>query len=218
MMASNTMPVPATKYDILELAGGLDQVTPRLKLKPGAARRMTNYECRINGGYTRIPGYERYDGRTSPSSVTYKLLPIPVFIVAPSVGQTLSGVASGSTGTIIAVGDNYVVVTKVLGAGFQQGELTEVAGVVIGKIGPQVVRLPKRTRKQYINLAADAYRALISAVPGRGPIRGVFGAIFYGVFGVYAFRDNAGASSCALYVQERDEQGRYSSRWQYRVV
>mgnify|MGYP003392974507 CR=1 FL=1 len=199
MTKQPAMPVPQTKYDVVELAGGLDQVTPRLALKPGAARRMSNYECRINGGYTRVLGYERYDGRTSPSSVTYKLLPMPTFLVTPAVGQTLTGVASGSTGTIIAVGSNYVVVTKVLGAGFHPDEMTELSGVVIGKIGPMNVRLPKRTRKQYINAAADVYRALITAVPGSGPTRGVFGAIFYGEFGVYAFRDEVDGSSCRMY-------------------
>lgn len=199
MTKQQAMPAPQTKYDVVELAGGLDQVTPRLALKPGAARRMSNYECRINGGYTRVTGYERYDGRTSPSSVTYKLLPMPTFLSTPTVGQTLTGVASGSTGTIIAVGSNYVVVAKVLGSGFQPDELTEVSGVVIGKIGPQVVRLPKRTRKQYTNLAADVYRSLITAVPGSGPVRGVFGAIFYGEFGVYAFRDEVDGSHCRLY-------------------
>ena len=102
MTAIQAMPVPQTKYDVVQLAGGLDQVTPRLALKSGVARRMINYECRINGGYTRVAGYERYDGRTSPSSVTYKLLPMPTFLNVPAVGQTLNGVAPGSTGTIIA--------------------------------------------------------------------------------------------------------------------
>lgn len=200
MMTKKAPQVPPVKYDTIELGGGLDQVTTRLKLKPGFARRMVNYECGIDGFYTRVKGYERYDGRTSPSSVTYKLIPIPHFLNhAPVVGNTLTGIASGSTGEIIAVGSNYLIVAKVLGSGFQQNELTEVAGVVIGKIGPQAVRLAKRLRKQYVNLAADVYRALIAAVPGSGPVRGVFGAIFYGIFGVYAFRDEVDGSHSRLY-------------------
>lgn len=199
-MIAQAPAMPVTKYDTIELGGGLDLVTPRLKLKPGAARRMVNYECGLNGGYTRIRGYERYDGRTSPSSVTYRLLPIPVFLAPPpTVGQTLHGVTSDSTGQIIVVEADYLVVTLVLGSGFQQDEMTDVGGVVIGKIGPQVVRLSKTLRKQYVNLAADVYRAFIQTVPGSGPVRGVFGAIFNGVFAVYAFRDTVTGTFCELY-------------------
>ena len=64
-MPLNTPPV---QYDLIRLSGGLDQVTPTLSLQPGVARRAANFECSINGGYTRIAGYERFDGRPSPSA------------------------------------------------------------------------------------------------------------------------------------------------------
>ena len=63
-----TIPV---RYDNVQLVGGLDQVTPNLSLIPGVVRRALNFECSINGGYTRIAGYERFDGRARPSDATY---------------------------------------------------------------------------------------------------------------------------------------------------
>ena len=196
-MRTSALNMPKEKNDVVMLGGGLDQVTPRLELPPGFARRMINHECGINGGYARIRGYERLDGQRSPSSVTYKLLPIITFFSTPVVGVTLSGGASGATGTIIAVGTDHLAVTNVTGT-FQQDEMVSASGTVVGKIGPQTVRLSKSIRKQYVNKAADVFRAFILQVPGTGPVRGVFGAIFNGVFGRYAFRDWS-ETECRLY-------------------
>mgnify|MGYP000966022289 CR=1 FL=1 len=60
----STLPaMPRVQYDLIRLRGGLDQVTPTLSLPPGFVRRSTNFEASITGGYTRIAGYERFDGR-----------------------------------------------------------------------------------------------------------------------------------------------------------
>lgn len=199
MSPTAQLQLPKVLDDIVELKGGMDQMTPTLKLAPGVCRRSLNFEAAINGGYTRIAGYERYDGRTSPSSVTFKLLPIvPLGISEPGVGATVIGATSGTTGRIIAVSGSfaagsqtaYVAVTSVLGSGFQEGEFITIAGLSkIGSIGPQTITLSKTLKKQYVNLAADVYRALINAVPGVGPVRVVFGATFNGAFAVYAIRD-----------------------------
>src|SRR4029077_2063266 len=119
------------QYDEILLGAGMDEVTPALSLSPGRCRRMVNYECSINGGYRRVEGYERYDGQTSPSSVTFRLVPIAVFSTTPAAGQILTGSTSGTTATIIAVGTNYLAVTGVLGTGFQEGEIVLVSGVII---------------------------------------------------------------------------------------
>ena len=55
MIQITSIPV---RYDNVQLVGGLDQVTPNLSLIPGVVRRALNFECSINGGYTRIAGYE----------------------------------------------------------------------------------------------------------------------------------------------------------------
>lgn len=98
------------------LRGGLDIATPVSQLKPGTAWVAINYELAPRGGYRRVAGYERTDGRPSPSATL---------------------------------------------------DLTERA----------------------------ARRAAIQAVPGSGPIRGVF--YFKGV--TYAFRDTLAGTAKKLY-------------------
>lgn len=48
------------------MRGGLDLVTPAIALRPGTAIASLNYEP-VPAGYRRIDGYERFDGRPSPS-------------------------------------------------------------------------------------------------------------------------------------------------------
>lgn len=204
-MSTAIIAMPREAQDIVMLKGGLDQVTPRLELGPGAARRMVNFECGINGGYSRIRGYERFDGRDSPSSKTFTLLPIVTFFSTPLVSTTLTSI-SGASGTIIAVGSNYVVVANVTGT-FQEGDMVSTSFLVVGVIGPQTVRLSKSLRKQYVSKSADVWRAFIGAVSGSGPVRGVFGAIFNGAYRVYVFRDEVDGSSCRLW-------GSSSTGWQ----
>jgi hypothetical protein len=48
------------------LQGGLDLITPQVTMPPGRAIAAINYEPDVNG-YTSTNGYERYDGRPSPS-------------------------------------------------------------------------------------------------------------------------------------------------------
>lgn len=48
------------------LGGGLDLITPSIAVKPGRAISAVNYEPHATG-FQRIEGYERFDGRTSPT-------------------------------------------------------------------------------------------------------------------------------------------------------
>lgn len=50
------------------LNGGLDLITPAIAMKPGNVIAGKNYEP-IFGGYRRLAGYERFDGRPSPTDV-----------------------------------------------------------------------------------------------------------------------------------------------------
>jgi hypothetical protein len=117
--------------------GGLDLTTPSLRLQPGALQECVNFEVASTGGYSRVEGYERFDGRTSPSSVTYTLVQmagtssqdftsdfdsdfgsLPGFITTPTVGQVLVQTLTGATGTVIGVVSTptpYVALAKVTG-------------------------------------------------------------------------------------------------------
>lgn len=185
---------PPVNYDLIRLNGGLDQVTPTLSLPPGFARRAANFECSITGGYTRIAGYERYDGRPNPSDATYTALTCAITGTI-AVGNTVTGATSAATGKVIARDGALVVVTRQTGT-FQAGENLTVSAVVQGSVtaisGTVADGLTDAT---YRALAADDYRVDIQAVPGSGPIRGV---VYYNGI-VYAWRNNAGGTAMAIY-------------------
>lgn len=174
---------PKVNYDLIRLNGGLDQVTPTLSLPPGVARRAANFECSITGGYTRIAGYERFDGRPSPSSATYNIL-VCTFTGTVTVGQTVTGSISAATGRVIAVTVASVVITRETGTFVINDVLNNGAGNVATITAVQGVSADGLTDATYQNLAADNYRADIIAVPGTGSILGV--AYYNGV--CYAWR------------------------------
>jgi hypothetical protein len=59
-----------TETDFFPFQGGLDKATAALHMPAGMVLACLNYEPDQNGGYTRMKGYERFDGRPAPSSVT----------------------------------------------------------------------------------------------------------------------------------------------------
>src|SRR5436190_10389746 len=58
------------------IPGGLDLTTPSLRLLPGVLRDTLNFECAQQGGYARIEGYERFDGRPLSSAATFQIVQI----------------------------------------------------------------------------------------------------------------------------------------------
>lgn len=185
---------PKVNYDLIRLGGGLDQVTPTLSLPPGVVRRAANFECSITGGYTRIAGYERFDGRPSPSAANYNIL-VCNLTGTVAVGDTIAGLSSGATGRVIARVDSNVVITRETGT-FVSGEGITVSAINVGSITTvQGVSADGLTDAQYQNLAADNYRADIQVVPGSGSILGV--AYYNGT--VYAWRNNAGGTAAVMH-------------------
>ena len=186
--------LPQVRYDLIHLAGGLDQVTPTLSLKPGVMRRAANFECSITGGYTRIAGYERFDGRPAPSAALYNVL--VVSIASPiSVGSTVVGQTSGATAKVLEVNGQTVVLTRQTGYFVVEEVLkvgTTVVGAVISISGAVADGLSDATYKY---MAAEDYRADIGIVPGAGPIRGV---AFYNDT-VYAWRNNVGNTAMKMF-------------------
>lgn len=186
--------LPRVQYDLIRLGGGLDQVTPTLSLKPGVVRRAANFECSITGGYTRIAGYERFDGRPNPSDAQYYILS-GTAIATINIGDMVQGGTSHAMGKVIALPTGQVVLTRQTGT-FITGEYLLVGGTIVmtgvGIIGVAASGVDDATYKY---LAAEDYRADIQAVPGSGPIRGV--ASYNG--DVYAWRDNAGGTMLGMY-------------------
>lgn len=186
----------AVQYDPVPLAGGFDQVTSAYSLPPGTLRDCINIACRPNGGYYRIPGYERFDGRTAPSDATFVVIDVTWASGTPEPVGTV-GVFSGLTGTICYIDPlgQYVALTKTSGS-FTPGGNVIVSAVVKGVANGYSTTLTLKAMAVIKAAAAAQYRSDIGAVPGSGPIRGV---VYYNDK-AYAFRDNVGATECAIYV------------------
>ena len=208
-MSNRKINLPQVRYNVTNLGGGqtaqgvsfpggLDLTTPSLRLEPGAVRDGLNFECSQAGGYARIVGYERVDGRAAPSAAVYQLVQVARFVNVPAVGQVVTQDVTGATGTIIVVAvatASYIAVTQTTGVFDGIHNLTTPGPVVVGTAVALSIALTPETDAQYTNDAASFYRALIGPVPGSGPILDVVGMIFNGVDNIYAFRaDTVGAT------------------------
>lgn len=185
--------LPQVRYESVVLEGGYDLVTPTLSLKPGVCRDALNFEINVTGGYTRVKGYERFDGRLAPSSAQYLIL-----VLNTTAGLAVNNVVNNSPGTatatVLAVTPTLAVVSKVVNT-FAAGEVLRVGGTPIGTISQVGYGVSSLQDAQYSSLAANLYRADITVVPGSGPVRGV--CYYNGT--VYAWRDNAGGTAMAIH-------------------
>jgi hypothetical protein len=99
--------------------GGVNLVEPALSMRAGELVAANNFEVDVRGRYRRLDGYERFDGQTLPSAITYYGIPFTlgtardsVFDSAfssafdlqiPSVGDLLKGETSGALGSVLQV-------------------------------------------------------------------------------------------------------------------
>jgi hypothetical protein len=189
-----------TRTQYYPLTGGLDVVTPSLRVKPGVALAMWNFEPWYQGGYRRISGYERFDGRPKPSDATFTGFDIDT-VAGLSLGDTVTGDTSSTTGVVCGIwdddgtyGSDAIAVTKVSGAGFQEEDLNTGAYTITST--PILRYAPSNALEATWLLAAeDEYRGDIAVVPGSGPVRGAWQRLA----DVYAIRDNVGATAGILH-------------------
>lgn len=188
-MANKQSPFVGVSYDSVNMTGGMDEMTPLLQLPTGMVRSAMNFESSILGGYARIQGYERYDGRELPSSKVFSIVAIASFVNIPVVGSTITGFSSNATGYVLSVDADHIVISEITGA-FSIPEIVKVGATVIGTTTTSVNQLTGLEYATYLSLAADRQRTHIGAVPGTGPVRGVF--VYQDK--VYAFRDTGAAT------------------------
>lgn len=179
------------EYGYFDLKGTIDQATPALTLKPGSAIEAVNFEPGISGGFRRVLGYERFDGRSRPSDATFYRMTV-ADSTGIAAGDTLTGGTSGATCVVLAVNGEEVFVTALSGT-FQEAETVGSTTVIDTPLERDCAT--SQEEQQYLALASDHYRAFIQAVPGSGPVRGVW----VHRDKVYAWRDNTGATACVLY-------------------
>ena len=184
----------------IALRGGLDIVTSPLFVQPGRIWAGVNYEA-VEAGYRRTDGYERIDGRPSPSDAQYWILPFdgPARAAEPADGDTITGATSGATAVVLKSSAAEYVLGEVTGIFVDDETLNtgspamaagEAAGTP-GLRGAETIELDF----EYLDLAASNRRALITAVPGTGPVNGVWS--YMGV--LYAVRDNAGGTAGVMH-------------------
>ena len=182
--------------EMFALQGGLDLVTPPINLKPGKVISAINFEPDLNGGYRRMAGVERYDGRARPADAAYHT--VDGTITGPLlIGQQIVGATSGATAYVAAIESvTRFVVTKLVGT-FVDESFT-VSAVTYGTIDDVTLwgASSKSLHAIYKNAAASLYRTDISTVPGSGAVRGVK----YYNGNLYAFRDNAAATACVMHI------------------
>jgi hypothetical protein len=192
----NQLETPDTQFFLLK--GGVDQVSPALTLPPGICRDAINFECSVLGGYSRIAGFERFDGRPSPSEQSYWTVGVTLTGTI-AVGATVVGGTSGSfaAAAFVDLANGLLVLTKFVGA-YIVGETLLVGGVPVGtaltteqRSGAPNAQLDAK----YAKYAADIYRADIQKVPGSGRVLGVW--MYNDV--KYAFRNNAGGTAALMY-------------------
>ena len=188
---------PPVQYDPFKLAGGLDLVTPTQSLPPGVARSALNFECSVTGGYTRIAGYEAYDGRPSPNAATIQL----VTLTKPAslaIGVTITNQSSSASGAVVAMVGNSIVYTQAVGT-FAIGDVVSHGATVLGTV-TATLSYPTDTGllAQYQVTAASVYRQAIGAVGGAacsGPVVGL--QSLNGT--LYAWRPNAAGTGLTIW-------------------
>lgn len=192
------------------MGGGLDLITPHMKLAPGSLIAGTrNYEVALGGGYRRVDGYERFDGRAKPSTATYSRIPFTGAsnrVIQPY--DIITGVTSGVQAVVVATpaftsgdwttNDGAGELSFTLATGtFNPAEAITVSGIVVcqsagaqfaGSIGDADYKVCLRGTQML-------FRFLIQAVPGVGNVLGVWD---YNAT-VYALRNNGGATAAVLY-------------------
>lgn len=193
------MKLPEVRVDVdyVKFGGGLDLATPVLSIPKGCALAAMNYEPDPFGGYRRIDGFERFDGRPSPSAAVYYYAPYTL-TGAVAVGNTVTGVTSAATAVVAAVDTSLLVLTKMVGT-FVSGETINVAAAPQGTLTAvplQSGAITGLADATYLNAATDIYRTDILKVNGAArTIRGVW--MYKGV--LYSFQDNAGATACEMF-------------------
>lgn len=186
--------LPPVQYDLIQLGGGLDLVTPAFNLAPGVLRDAINFAARPLGGYYRIAGYERINGLPSPSDASVTVLQATWSGVRPLVGEP--AVIGTLSGAVCGVGYNYLALTKVAGTVPSPGPTNiVVGGTTRGTTTGLFGAVEPKLAAQLKTAAATQYRGDITPVPGSGPILGC--VVFDDV--IYAFRNNAAGTEAKLY-------------------
>ncbi|MDH3386883.1 MAG: hypothetical protein OEN02_03175 [Gammaproteobacteria bacterium] len=197
------------------LGGGLDLKTPPASIKPGRVLSSLNYEPDDEAGYKRVLGYERFNGLPSPSEASYWFIYYDQGTgTEPVAGNIVTGLTSTDTAEVMFVITNsgawgvdaagWLVVVNATGL-FADNETLQVSAATIAVAdgalltgGVAAEEKPAATdalNETYLRAAREVRRADIAAVPGEGPVQGVW--LYNGV--TYAIRNAVGSATAVMH-------------------
>lgn len=180
------MNLPSVKTKTIRLEGGLDLETPPISMKEGFALEANNIECNLNGGYRKMTGYERLDGREKPSDAVMHTILVDDASLE-SADTDITGSLSGATARVIAIDtdENLIGVTALIGD-FVENDVLD-GGATVQEAQSPYGHTDVETNYDWSYLAQEYYRSLIQPVPGSGDVLGVWE---YND-NIYAFRSDA---------------------------
>lgn len=209
LVQRSRIPGSSMRIKYFPFKGGEVLTDPALSQQPGSLLFGKNYEVYPEGGYRRIDGFERFDGRTKPSESLYWILEFETGSTAAVDTDTITGATSGATAELIADavvesgsyagGDavGYMAVALLTGT-FTVGENIQVSASTVAVVKTAENVLGATTDAldaTYSQASIERARTKIGTVPGSGAMRGVW--VYNG--STYAFRDNAGATETKMY-------------------
>ncbi len=186
------MKLPQVKQQYALLNGGLDLASPPISKLPNYAVTASNVEAMLNGGYRRTLGYDRFDGRPSPSeNKTYYQLTTNGLGATTDYPLYTAVTWPGGSGVYLYRDVNRIYIASDTDPALTVGTVITIAGNT-HTLAAQSSR-SAATRDNSIKaagFAANYRRSFIGALPGIYDVRGVV-AVRDSVF---AFRDADGVN------------------------
>ncbi|HDN9019584.1 TPA: hypothetical protein P2I16_001583 [Aeromonas salmonicida] len=183
--------MPTRNSTFIPLKGGIDLSTTPLAKAPGFALAAVNVDALASGGYARTLGYDRFDGRPSPSR-NRKFTSIDVGDAPDAAHPVFTAITwAGGSGAYLSRSGHFINAVIIEGS-ITAGTILDIAGV--GYVAQQDGREYSKTKAENIAnqaIAADWRRSQIGPVPGVGPVRGVI-AVRNTVFAVRDIDVNTG--------------------------
>lgn len=191
------------KIDYTVLEGGLDLDSSAMSVKPGRMLLCQNFE-QVFGkqGYRKIDGYERVDGRPSPSSATYYIQPFDQGSAIINVGDTVTGASASAkvlavevTGAWDGSASGRLILGSLSGTFIDNEDI--LVGTAKAKVNGSAVigSIAEDLHQTYLTLAVESLRTAIQKPTGEGAILGV--AVYNGT--VFCVRNNAGNNSAQMW-------------------
>ena len=166
------------RSETIIFGGGVDLVTPALNVDPGKLLEVKNYECDLNGGYKVAAGFERFDGRDSPTDSSFFAIATGVFTGTFELLEIITGGTSGATGVLTTIGTTGLYLANITGV-FEDAEVltggTSGATTTSESAAFANISLSEDELLNDVRYDKEIYfRDLIQTVPGINAIRGVF--------------------------------------------